>query len=203
MRCAVAEYGTVDGIAAVQRQCCVRCRANSRVSLAQNHQDGRLAVFPSSLFLGGRERLLLIYLFRKFFFKIWKALLVCDFFQTLPASNGLRTLRACARLRSIERGRTCVVLSCTDIDAYCANCAPALVLRLFFARSLFITTVRECYEAYVIYCFLHFLVGTLGDGLPAANRYSIARGKFWKILASCTLRVVRICTYVEVLLYFA
>lgn len=38
------------------------------------------------------------------------------------------------------------------------------------ARSLFITTVRDCYEAYVIYCFLHFLVGTLADGLPAANR---------------------------------
>ncbi|CAM9524981.1 unnamed protein product [Pylaiella littoralis] len=35
--------------------------------------------------------------------------------------------------------------------------------------SLFITTVRDCYEAYVIYCFLHFLVGTLADGLPAAN----------------------------------
>lgn len=39
-------------------------------------------------------------------------------------------------------------------------------------RSLFITTVRDCYEAYVIYCFLHFLVGTLADGLPAANRYT-------------------------------
>ncbi|CAM9401455.1 unnamed protein product [Ectocarpus sp. 8 AP-2014] len=39
----------------------------------------------------------------------------------------------------------------------------------FMHWSLFITTVRDCYEAYVIYCFLHFLVGTLGDGLPAAN----------------------------------
>lgn len=39
----------------------------------------------------------------------------------------------------------------------------------FMHWSLFIATVRECYEAYVIYCFLHFLVGTLGDGLPAAN----------------------------------
>ncbi|CAM9848038.1 unnamed protein product, partial [Hapterophycus canaliculatus] len=34
----------------------------------------------------------------------------------------------------------------------------------FMHWSLFITTVRDCYEAYVIYCFLHFLVGTLGDG---------------------------------------
>ncbi|CAB1116224.1 unnamed protein product [Ectocarpus sp. CCAP 1310/34] len=39
----------------------------------------------------------------------------------------------------------------------------------FMHWSLFIATVRDCYEAYVIYCFLHFLVGTLGDGLPAAN----------------------------------
>eukprot|EP00903_Cladosiphon_okamuranus_P008499 g8165.t2 len=39
----------------------------------------------------------------------------------------------------------------------------------FMHWSLFITTVRDCYEAYVIYCFLHFLVGTLADGLPAAN----------------------------------
>lgn len=42
---------------------------------------------------------------------------------------------------------------------------------MWYDRSLFITTVRDCYEAYVIYCFLHFLVGTLADGLPAANRY--------------------------------
>lgn len=39
----------------------------------------------------------------------------------------------------------------------------------FMQWSLFITTVRDCYEAYVIYCFLHFLIGTLGDGVPAAN----------------------------------
>lgn len=49
-------------------------------------------------------------------------------------------------------------------------------LTVITTRSLFITTVRECYEAYVIYCFLHFLVGTLGDG-SAAYRYVERRGR--------------------------
>lgn len=50
------------------------------------------------------------------------------------------------------------------------------IVSLATTRSLFITTVRECYEAYVIYCFLHFLVGTLGDG-SAAYRYIERRGR--------------------------
>lgn len=58
-------------------------------------------------------------------------------------------------------------LSCFRFDPFRVFFVP---LPLVCNRSLFITTVRDCYEAYVIYCFLHFLIGTLGDGVPAANR---------------------------------
>lgn len=66
--------------------------------------------------------------------------------------------------------------------SHCSICIQTHIysrLCLCVVRSLFIATVRECYEAYVIYCFLHFLVGTLGDGLPAANRCALSNEQRW------------------------
>ena len=40
-----------------------------------------------------------------------------------------------------------------------------LALR-FKSASIYIETIRECYEAYVIFCFFYFLIAVLGDEQP-------------------------------------